>query len=129
VVKTIESLAPGRYEMLIAKDEKGVYTVSFEARTIDDLLKLDDGREEEVEFAAVAGWSEWAIKTYELTWQPLIKSLVSPSMAAAQKRFHPMRQQHYFFSHRNPLLANLSELAEGIREQRALTSAAAGAAV
>jgi pimeloyl-ACP methyl ester carboxylesterase len=42
VVKTIESLAPGLYEMLIVKDQ-GVYTVSFEARTIDDILKFDDG--------------------------------------------------------------------------------------
>ncbi len=118
VIKTIESLAPGLYEMLITKDEKGVTTVSFEARTIDDLLKLDDDREEEVEFAAVAGWSEWATKSYELIWQPVIKSLVTPSMAAAQKRLHPMRQQHYFFSHKNPLFSNFSELAEEIREHR-----------
>ena len=85
VIKTIESLAPGLYEMLITSDENGVYTVLFEARSIDDLLKLDDDREEEVEFAAVAGWSEWATKTYELIWQPLIKSLVTPTMAAAQQ--------------------------------------------
>ena len=118
VIKTIESLAPGLYEMLITKNEKGVYTVSFEARTINDLLKLDDNREEEVEFAAVAGWSEWATKTYELIWQPVIKSLVTPSMAAAQKRFHPMRQQHYFFSHKNPLFSSFGELAEEMRAHR-----------
>lgn len=118
VVKTIESLAPGLYEMMISKDEKGVTTVSFETRCIDDLLKLDDGREEEVEFAAVAGWSEWATKTYELLWQPLIRLLVTPSMAEAQKRLHPLRQQHYFFSHRNPLFANISELAEQTRARR-----------
>jgi hypothetical protein len=53
--------------VLITKDEKGVYAVSFEARAMDDLLKLDDGREEEVEFAAVAGWLEWSIKTYNLS--------------------------------------------------------------
>ena len=101
VVKTIESLAPGLYEMLISKDQAG-YTVSFEARTIEDLLKLDDGREDEQEFAAVAGFSEWATKTYELTWQPLIRALVTPSVAEARKRWHPMRQQHDFFSHKNP---------------------------
>jgi len=123
VIKTIESLAPGLYEMLIIKDEKGVTTVSFEARSIDDLLKLDDDREEEVEFAAVAGWSEWATKSYELIWQPVIKSLVTPSMAAAQKRLHPMRQQHYFFSHKNPLFSNFSELAEETREHRTPASA------
>ena len=118
VVKTIESLAPGLYEMLITKDAD-VTTVSFEARQIEDILKLDDGREEEVEFAAVAGWSEWATKTYELTLQPLVRSMVTPAMAEAQRRFHPMRQQQYFFSHGNPLFANIGEVAEKVRERRA----------
>ncbi|MBV8423345.1 MAG: DUF3141 domain-containing protein [Hyphomicrobiales bacterium] len=118
VVKTIESLAPGLYEMLISKDQ-GVYTVSFEARTIEDILKLGDGRKEELEFAAVAGFSEWATKTYELTWQPLIRTLVTPVAAEARKRFHPMRQQQYSFSHKNPLLSNINDLAKSVREQRA----------
>jgi hypothetical protein len=117
VIKTIESLAPGLYEMLIVKDHDR-NTVSFEARTIEDLLKLDDGREEEVEFAAVAGWSEWATKTYELTLQPLIQSMVTPAVAEAQRRIHPMRQQQYFFSHKNPLFATLGEMAEEVREHR-----------
>jgi pimeloyl-ACP methyl ester carboxylesterase len=118
VIETIESLAPGLYEMLIVKDHEAT-TVSFEARTIEDLLKLDDGREEEVEFAAVAGCSEWATKTYELTLQPLIQSMVTPAAAEAQRRFHPMRQQQYFFSHKNPLFAGISEFAEDVREHRA----------
>ena len=117
VVKTIESLAPGLYEMLIVKTGD-VTTVSFEARGIDDILKLDDGREEEVEFAAVSGWSEWATKTYELTLQPVLQSLVTPELAAVQKRLHPLRQQQYLFSHRNPLLVNIDELAEDIRVKR-----------
>ncbi len=117
VVKTIELLAPGLYEMLISKDEGG-YTVAFEARTIEDILKLDDGREEELEFAAVAGFSEWATKTYELTWQPLIQALVTPAAAEARKRLHPMRQQNYFFSRKNPAFANIDDLAATAREQR-----------
>jgi hypothetical protein len=117
VVKTIESLAPGLYELLISKDH-GVYTVAFEARTIEDILKLDDDRREELEFAAVAGLSEWATKTYELTWQPLIQALVTPADAEARKRFHPMRQQQYFFSHKNPLFCNIDDLAGQVREQR-----------
>jgi len=117
VVKTIESLAPGLYEMLIRKDETG-YTVSFEARTIEDVLKFDDGREEELEFAAVAGLSEWATKTYELTWRPVMKALVTPTAAATRRRMHPMRQQQYFFSRKNPLFAHIDALAETAREQR-----------
>jgi len=117
VVKTIESLAPGLYEMLISKDE-GVYTVAFEARTIEDILKLADGREEEVEFAAVAGLSEWATKTYELTWQPIIQAMVTPADAEARTRLHPMRAQHYFFTHKTPLFSYIGDLAERARDER-----------
>jgi len=122
VVKTIESLAPGLYEMLIAK-ENGAYTVSFEARTIDDVLRLDDGRDEEQEFAAVAEFSEWATKTYELTWQPLIRALVTPSVAEARRRWHPMRQQHAFFSHKNPLFSAVDDLAAATRDRRSAAAA------
>jgi len=121
VVKTIESLAPGLYEMLIRRQGEAT-TVSFEARTIEDILKLDDGREEEVEFAAVAGVSEWMTKTYELTLQPLIRAMATPAFVEAQKRLHPMRQQQVFFSHRNPLFANISDLAEDVRARRAPAS-------
>jgi pimeloyl-ACP methyl ester carboxylesterase len=118
VVKTIESLAPGLYEMLIGESEDG-YTVAFEARSIDELLALDDGREDEREFAAVAGLSEWATKTYELTWRPLLRALVTPAAAEMHKHCHPLRLQHYFFSLRNPLFANIDMLADTARAQRA----------
>jgi pimeloyl-ACP methyl ester carboxylesterase len=118
VVKTIESLAPGLYEMLISRNGDDC-TVSFEARTMDDILKLDDGREEEADFAAVAGLSEWASKTYELTLQPLVQSLVTPEVAAMTKTLHPMRLQQSFFSHDNPLFSGFAEHAEEVRRQRA----------
>jgi len=118
VVKTIESLAPGLYEMLIS-DNDGVTTVAFEGRTIEDILKLGDDREQEVEFAAVAHLSEWATKTYELTWQPLVQALVTPETAALRHRLHPMRAQQYFFSHKTPLFSALGDLADQVRDQRA----------
>lgn len=117
VIKTIESLAPDLYEMRISSD-RDVPTVSFEARKIEDILKLDDGREEEIEFAAVAGWSEWAVKTYELTLQPLVRSTVTPSMAEAQRRLHPKRFEQYFFSSHNPLFANIGDAAGLVRSAR-----------
>lgn len=122
VVKTIESLAPGLYEMLISKNDNN-YTVAFEARTIDDILKLDDGREEEVEFAAVAGLSEWLTKTYELTWRPLIQALVTPADGETRSRLHPMRAQHYFFSHKTPLFSFIGDLADTARSERAPAAA------
>ncbi len=122
VVQTIESLAPGLYEMLIGKHD-GDYTVTFEARTLDDIHKLDDGRREELEFAAVAGLSEWMTKLYALTRQPLIRAPVTPAAAETRRRLHPMRQQHYFFSRRNPLFANIDELAKTVRQERAPAAA------
>jgi pimeloyl-ACP methyl ester carboxylesterase len=118
VVKTIESLAPGLYEMLIGNDSGG-YTVTFETRSIDDILALDDGREEEIEFAAVAELSEWATKTYELTWRPFLRAMVTPAAAELSKRCHPLRLQHHFFSYRNPLFSNIGALADFARSQRA----------
>jgi Protein of unknown function (DUF3141) len=121
VVKTIESLAPGLYELLIGEDENG-YTVAFEERTIDDILAVDDGRDEELEFAAVAGLSEWATKTYELTWRPLLRALVTPAAAEGRKHCHPLRMQHYFFSYRNPLFSNIGTFAETARRHRAVAA-------
>jgi pimeloyl-ACP methyl ester carboxylesterase len=116
VVKTIESLAPGLYEMQITRNGD-LFEVSFEARTMDDILALDDGRDDE-EFAAVAGLSEWATKTYELTLQPFVTALVTPTAARARKELHPLRLQHYFFSHKNPLFTNLGEIASAARARR-----------
>jgi len=118
VVKTIESLAPGLYEMLITKDSAGEYTVAFEARTIDGILKIDDGREEEASFAAVAKFSEWAVKSYEIVWQPLIQAMVIPEQAQVARHLHPMRQQQYFFSRKNPFFANIEDLAEQVKAER-----------
>ncbi len=118
VVKTIEALAPGLYEMLIEQDDDA-FEVSFEARTIDDILALDDGREEEPSFGAVAQLSEWATKTYEITTRPLLQAMVTPDLADANRMLHPMRTQRYGFSSNNPLLAGLDAEAQRAREERA----------
>ena len=100
VVKTIELLAPGLYEMLIGEDENG-YTVAFEERSIADVLALDDGRDEELEFAAVAGIvGSWATKDIlQLTWQRAPAARSRPR-AGDPQRSDRLRLQHYFFSYR-----------------------------
>ncbi|MFZ4808527.1 MAG: DUF3141 domain-containing protein [Hyphomicrobiaceae bacterium] len=117
VTKTIEALAPGLYELLI-EERDGVYHVSFEARTIDDILALGDGREAEREFAAVAKMSEWATKTYELTMRPMIQSLITREMAQLFVSLHPIRQRRYMFSDQNPLMSGIGSLAEEVRRHR-----------
>jgi len=117
VVKTIEALAPGLYEMTIDHSDDG-YEVAFEDRTIDDILAYDDGRDEEASFGAVAQFSEWAVKTYELLWRPVLQSVVTPELADMNRKLHPMRQERYFFSNQNPLLSGLDDKAAEIRASR-----------
>ena len=117
VIKTIEALAPGLYEMTIAEGERG-FLVSFEDRSIEDILDLGDGRGEETEFAAVSELSEWAAKTYELTWRPVLKALITPDVAESLKQAHPKRLQTAMFSRKNPLLGGISDRARDIRENR-----------
>jgi len=104
--------------MLIHEGD-GPPTVSFEARTIDDILALGGDRKEEPAFAAVARLSDWAVKSYELTMQPMVQTLVTPEVAATLRQLHPMRQQYTFFSSRNPLFSDIASLAETTREARA----------
>ena len=118
VVATIESLAPGLYEMLIV-EEDGATTVDFEARRVADILALGGGRAEEVEFAAAASVSEWLVKTYEIVAQPLVRALVAPSFAQARRALHPLRQERRFYSSENPLFASLGPLADDARRRRA----------
>ena len=117
VVKTIESLAPGLYEMLIDQGDDAPI-VSFEARTIDDILALGGDRKEEPAFAAVAQLSEWAVKTYELTVQPVMHALVTPEIAETLREAHPMRAQYTFFSSGNPLFSEIYSLAAATRDAR-----------
>jgi pimeloyl-ACP methyl ester carboxylesterase len=117
VVKTIEALAPGLYEMVIAIRDGG-YHVSFEQRSIENILVYGDNREDEKEFAAIARLSEWATECYEMTLRPLMQSLVTPAAAEAMVRYHPLRQRRYFFSDSNPWLSGFGVLAKGVRTQR-----------
>lgn len=117
VVKTIEALAPGLYEMKIS-GHNGSYEVAFETRTIDDILALSDSRHEDESFAAVARLSEWATKTYELTLRPFLQSFVAAEHADAMIKMHPIRQRRYAFSDQNPLMIGVAGLAEEARRNR-----------
>ncbi|MBL8671332.1 MAG: DUF3141 domain-containing protein [Alphaproteobacteria bacterium] len=118
VVKTIEALAPGLYEMRIERKDDG-YHVSFEIRQIEDVLKLDDGREDEADFAPVARMSEWAAETYDMAVRPHLRRMIDRRTAEAVVKGHPLRQVQYAFSDRNPLLSGFSALADRTRQERA----------
>jgi pimeloyl-ACP methyl ester carboxylesterase/tellurite resistance protein len=97
-MKTIETLAPGLYEMVIDSQEgDGIdarFFVSFHGRRFEDLRALSaDDRSEEEAFAAVARLSELGTELYDLTVRPAVQTLGTPSAAAALRSLHPMRLQ------------------------------------
>jgi pimeloyl-ACP methyl ester carboxylesterase/tellurite resistance protein len=122
-MKTIEALAPGLYEMKI-DDYSGevmnrTFTVSFHERTLDDILALDDGRDDETPFAAVARWSEQQAEVYDTVIRPFVQAGVTEASAEAGRVLHPLRLQRAAFSSRNPLVQPLQQMAEKVKAERA----------
>jgi len=121
-MKTIEAMPPGLFEMII-EDKQGegvdaVYTVSFAARTIDDVLALNDAREDEELFGAVARLSDLAANVYDLALRPWVRGAVTPTSARLMATMHPLRVRRWGVSSRNPALASVASLAEAARARR-----------
>ncbi len=121
-MKTIEALPPGLYEMVIEdKLGSGVaasYRVSFERREIEDLQALDDGREDEAMFSAVARLSDLGENVYDLFLRPLVRAGVTPQSAEAMVQLHPLRVRRWGPSSKNPLMQPVARLAEQVRADR-----------
>ena len=121
-MKTIEALAPGLYEMVIEKvigeGTDARFVVSFQERGVSDIKALDDGREDEEAFAAVARISELATETYDLLVRPTVRAAVTPQMAEIVKTTHPMRTQRSMFSSQNPATGALASAAKSIQAER-----------
>lgn len=121
-LKTIESLAPGLYEMVIDDFEGGVldrtFTVSFRSRKLDDIRVLDDGRADERPFAAVARASEIQANAYELFLRPWVRATATGTGAEFARMMHPLRLQRALWSGRNPWTAPVAAAAARARAGR-----------
>ncbi|MBV7396282.1 DUF3141 domain-containing protein [Mameliella sediminis] len=117
VVKTIEALAPGLYEMKIEKDEDG-FEIDLVSRQIDDIRAMGDGEDVEQEFAAVAELSDWAVKSYEIAMRPWIRAMLPPQVGHLTREMHPMRLQARSWSSQNPAVAAVSDHAQTVRQTR-----------
>ncbi|MGF1447425.1 MAG: DUF3141 domain-containing protein [Pikeienuella sp.] len=123
-LQTIEALAPGLYEMKIDEEigedvlEKK-FVVSFHERSLEDIAKIDDGREDEDAFAAVARTSEIQAEAYDIFARPLVQSMVTPAVAELSRTLNPLRTQRAAFSSRNPMVAQLEQMADHVRSVRA----------
>ncbi|MGG7567978.1 DUF3141 domain-containing protein [Rhodovulum sp. DZ06] len=132
-MKTIEALAPGLYEMKIDETSgEGLekrFLVSFHERKLTDIEALDDGREDEAPFAAVARASELQAELYDLTLRPVIRALVTPEIGEKLRERHPMRASRAALSSRNPALTGAAALAGAVRGRREGRAAAGEAPV
>jgi poly(3-hydroxyalkanoate) synthetase len=123
----VDLLPPGLYEAVIepldAKHDnrhlvEGGHVIRFEPRTLDDIRKLDDGREDEVDFESVRRASEINQSLYDTFMSPWIKAWSNEPMAKALRNLSPSRLQRYALSDANPAMWSLKSAAEAVRKAR-----------
>ncbi|GMG80832.1 TerB family tellurite resistance protein [Paralimibaculum aggregatum] len=124
-LRTIEALPPGLYEMKIeayaGAVENRSFTVSFHERTLEDIATLDDGREDEASFAAVARASELQTELYDIAVRPFVQAGATAASAELGRALHPLRLQRAMLSSRNPAMKLLADhVAAGTAPRAAL---------
>jgi len=123
----IETLPPGLYEAVIEDTRPetpglelvaGRYLIKFVPRTIDDILALDDGREDEQAFEVVKRVSEINQGLYDTFASPVVQSMSSEWAASAIRALNPARLERYLFSDFNPWAQWVKAMAQTVRENR-----------
>ncbi len=122
-LETVEAMAPGLYEMVIDNIEGDGVEKSFEVRFVDrtlsDVAALDDGRQDETCFAAVAHMSEVQAGAYETFGRPVLQTMSTPVTAQALRDAHPLRVQRSSMSSNTVMGKGIEKLAQDARAQRA----------
>ncbi|CAH1652995.1 conserved hypothetical protein [Hyphomicrobiales bacterium] len=116
-MRAIEALPPGLYEMELEQGDDRLH-IKFAPRTVEDILKLDDGRGDEAMFAAVAKVSEVGAAVYENFARPFVQALVTGDTAKEFFKTRPLRLERSLVSDRNPLVAPVAVLADQIHADR-----------
>ncbi len=123
----IDTLPPGLYEAKIEDAHPGMsnpellegqYLLTFEPRTIDDILALDDGREDEQAFEIVRRVAEINQRIYDRCGSPVVKSMSNEFTARGLRVMHPTRLGGYAFSDLNPAMASVKAFAQLAQAQR-----------
>ena len=131
-IDLIDMLPPGLYEaVLTPKGEAvdnpdlvtGEWLMRCETRTLDDIRALGgNDLADERKFDAAARASEMNLALYRTFAQPAVRAMVSPPMAEAMRRMHPLRLSYEMFGRRNPWMAWVATEAERVRGRRKPTS-------
>lgn len=123
VLKTIEALAPGLYEMKIDEmqgDEGNEhFFVSFHERTMQDILTtVQNDREQERDFATVARLSRMGAEFYETALRPAVQSMVTARSAESLRNAHSSRVSRKLLSDANPAMTMLEPAVKWATTQR-----------
>ncbi|MCU0837462.1 MAG: TerB family tellurite resistance protein [Rhodospirillales bacterium] len=121
----IDVLPPGLYEMVVEKmpadaadRPEDLYLTRFEARTINDIRRLDDQQKDVEYFPSSKLVSEINAKFYDVFVGPWVKMMVTEPVADVLRELHPLRIQHRMLSDKNPFVMPLKGLAAAVREAR-----------
>ena len=127
-IDLIDTLPPGLYEAVFERKTAetagadlagGDWVMRCEARTFDDIRALggNDATDEHC-FETVDRVSRANLALYRTFMQPMVRSLVNPSLADTIQKLHPLRLQYELLSDANPLMAPVAGLADAVRENR-----------
>ncbi len=127
-IDLIDILHPGLYEaVLFPKTEaaaggdlaSGDWVARLERRTLADVRAIvQPDPEDERRFATVRRVSEINLGLYRTLLQPLVQAFVNDQSADWLHKLQPAELPYELFSEKNPLMRQVAELAEQVREQR-----------
>ena len=126
-IDLIDVLPPGLYEAVMtrktadsANQDKivGDWIVRFEPRTLDDVRAIvQPDPENERRFATVRRVSEINLGLYRTLFQPFVRASVNEQTAEWMKKLNHAELPFEIFSERNPLMQQVAQLAEQVRQQ------------
>ncbi|HEY7238641.1 MAG TPA: TerB family tellurite resistance protein [Burkholderiales bacterium] len=126
-LELIDTLPPGLYEALITDTTpdmpgqeylSGRYLIQFQPRTLEDVLKLDDGRGDERAFEVVNRVSQINQGLYDSFVSPFVKAMSNDAAARVTRDLNPARMERWAFSDLNPWMWWVKGAAEWVRENR-----------
>jgi pimeloyl-ACP methyl ester carboxylesterase len=126
-LELIDTLPPGLYEATIQDthpDMPGIehvagrYLIQFVPRRIDDVLALDDGRDDERAFEVVRRVAEINQGLYDTFVSPWVKAMSNDLTAWALWLTNPVRVSQLMFCDLNPAMMWVKALANMVRADR-----------
>lgn len=131
-IDLIDVLPPGLYEAVLtpkaadsthAELVSGDWIARFEPRSLEQLRAIvQPDPENERRFATVRRLSEINLGLYRTLFQPFVQACANEQAAAWLHKLNPSELPYELFSDRNPLMQQIAQLAEQVRNQRQPTA-------